>query len=462
MATESSANSQQNPLNSPAPAPSPSDPPKQIYEPSKVPPSVWVMTTNFAEGLPFMIVRILSSVFFTDIGVKERYLGYLNFFGIPWNFKFLWSPIVDIFSTKRRWMVVIQGLISILTMAIAMICYSIPAEGDPSKFLLLISVIFVGMAFIAATNDISIDAYYLEGLRDKTSQAAYSGYRVMAYRLSMIFARSGLVALAAYVGNQLGGTNKYLPWAYAFAGGALVMILLSLFHQFFVSDFVTKQFGSSSAKEKMAAFGNAFTSYLQQDRVVLILAFIITYKVGDEILFSMVTPFLMRELGINKAQYSWIAGIVGAWCTVIGAMLGAWWIKKYGLKRAIWPLTLMMNVNMWAYIWLAWVKPNPNTNFGLSLIAIAHGYEQIAAGLGSAALTVFMMRTCKPDFKAAHYAIGSAIMSIPATFIGGFGGWIVESIGYLNLFILAFFASIPSMIMLTKLPIAEEDQPVTK
>lgn len=422
--------------------------------------TLWVCSTYFAEGLPFMIVRIVSSVFFTDIGAKERYIGYLNFLNTPWNFKFLWAPFLDTISTKRQWLIVMQALISLLTMVIALACYLIPMgatpDGAAAPYLLFIAVVFAGMGFISATNDIAIDAYYLEGLTDKREQAAYSGYRVLAYRLAMIFARTGLVAFVAYMASRLGGSNKYLPWFYAFAAGAVTMFLLSLFHALKLPHFEKDRTSIPSNEEIVTTFRRAFTTYLDQEKILLVLVFIILYKLGDEILFSMATPFLIRELGVSKDQYAWIGGIVGAGGTIVGTMLGGWWIKKQGLKKAIWPLTFLMNINIWVYIWLAYAKPDPKTIYGVTLIASVHGYEQVAAGLGSAALLIYLLGTCKPEFKAAHYAIGSAIMSLGGTLFGGFGGQIVEKVGYLNLFIIAFFASIPSMLMLFFVPIKKD------
>jgi MFS transporter, PAT family, beta-lactamase induction signal transducer AmpG len=432
--------------------------------------TLWVNTTYFAEGLPYMIVRIISTVFFTDLGIKERYLGYLNFLAVPWNLKFLWSPLLDIFSTKRRWLITLQFLISLLTMAIAVTAFFLPSTGDTSRYVVFIVVIFVGMAFLSATNDIAIDAYYLEGLTDKGDQALYSGYRIMAYRIAMIFARSGLVALVAIIAAQMGikteqnpnpqGAIMALPWAYALAAGGLTMFLIALFHAIKLPQFERKRVVKEDEKKETIwnTFGRAFSTYLQQERIALVLAFIILYKIGDEILFSMTTPFLKRELGITNEQYAWVGGIVGAACVVLGAMVGGWWIKRQGLKKAIWPLTILMNFNIWAYIWLAYIKPDPKTTAGIAKIAFVHGYEQLAAGLGSAALLIYLLRTCKPDFKAAHYAIGSAIMTLGGTLFGGFGGQIVEKYGYLNLFILAFFASIPSMLLLFWVPLKDEQK----
>lgn len=420
-------------------------------------PNVWVFSTYLAEGLPYAVIRILSSVFFTDIGMKERYIGYLNFLGIPWNLKFLWAPLLDLVGKKRTWMIVVQGLITAFFLGIAYTCFIASAHPRGELILGLIAAAFILLAFLSATNDIAIDGYYMEGLTDPKEQAAYTGYRVFAYRLAVIWVRSGFVALAAFIAADLGGADKYRPWGYAFGAAALTMFFLTLFHAWqsprFEKDHIVS--GRSFAG-LLKDFGRAFATYFDQERVILVILFIITYKIGDEILFSMGTPFLMRELGVTKAQLSWLSGILGALGAIAGTSLGGIWIKKKGLKKAVWPLTLIMNLNIWAYVWLAWALPSATDPWGLTLIAAVHAYEQMAAGLGNAVLIVFILRTCKPEFKASHYAVGTAIMSLFSTFFGGFGGVLVEKMGYLNLFILAFFASIPSMILLFWVPIKEE------
>jgi MFS transporter, PAT family, beta-lactamase induction signal transducer AmpG len=420
-------------------------------------PGVWVFSTYLAEGLPYSIIRILSSVFFTDIGLKERYLGYLNFLGIPWNLKFLWAPFLDIIGKKRTWMIAVQALITASILGISYSCFIAGRQTDPGLILAIIAGTFILLAFLSATNDIAIDGYYMEGLTDPKEQAAYTGYRVFAYRMAVILVRSGFVALAAYAAVRLGGGDKYHPWGYAFGAAALSMLLMTLFHTWqlprFEQDRIQK---TRSIVEITREFGRAFSTYFDQERVALVIIFIITYKIGDEILFSMGTPFLMRELGVTKAQLSWLSGILGALGAIAGTSIGGLWIKKKGLKKAIWPLTILMNFNIWAYIGLAWSLPSALTSSGLILIAAVHCYEQMAAGLGNAVLMVYILRTCKPEFKASHYAVGSAIMSLFSTFFGGFGGLMVENMGYLNLFILAFAASIPAMVLMFWVPIREE------
>lgn len=420
-------------------------------------PQIWCFSTYFAEGLPYAIVRLMSSVFFTDIGMKERYIGYLNFLGIPWNLKFLWAPFLDIFGKKRTWMICFQALLTLFIACIACISALIPVQGNAAAYGAGIAVVFVVLAFVAATNDIAIDGYYLEGLRDPREQALYTGYRVFAYRLGLILVRSGFVGVAAFMASHTEGGSKFAPWGYAFGAAALTMLCITVFHALKLPRFEAARTNAKvTAAAMMKKFGNAFITYSKQERFALVIIFIVVYKIGDELLFSMGTPFLMRELGVTKAQFAWIGGLLGAFGAIAGTAIGGIWIKKKGLKKSIWPLTILMNFNIWAYIWLAFEKPSSASIAGIWTIALVHCYEQLAAGLGNAVLVVFILRTCKPEFKASHYAIGSAIMSLFSTFFGGFSGVIVEHIGYLNLFICSFLASLPSMMLLLWVPIKEE------
>jgi PAT family beta-lactamase induction signal transducer AmpG len=417
----------------------------------------WVCTTYFAEGLPFMIVRILSGVFFTQIGVKERYLGYLNFLGLPWNIKFLWAPLVDGWGTKRGWQVALQALLGALTAAVALLAHFAGGAAEPAHFFEAIAGVFVLMAIVAATNDIAIDGYYLEALPKREDQALYSGYRVLAYRMAMVFARSGLVAFAAWSVGTVTSGSVYDGWCLAFGVGAITLIGGAFLHSTLLphSTIVHTQVETQFAKARRV-FVEGFKTYIAQPQVLITLIFIVLYKMGDELLFSMVTPFMLRELRVSAEQYATIGGIVGALGTIVGAMWGGWLIQKMGLKKALWPLTIAMNANIWLYIWLSIAKPNPLTTKGLSVIALIHGIEQIAAGLGSAALLVFLLGTCSREYRATHYAIGSAIMSIPGTIVGGYGGVIVEGIGYTGLYLMAFVASLPGMLLIPFVPIREE------
>lgn len=469
-------------------------------------PGVWCFTTYFTEGLPYSIVRMMSMVFFTDIGMKEKYIGYLNFLGIPWNLKFLWAPLVDIFGKKRNWLIIVQFLITLFTAAIAGICfYADHMTGTVFSTTFLI-FIFIILAFVSATNDVVIDGYYMEGLPDPKEQAAYTGYRVFAYRISMIAVKFGIIYTVGVVAKTITGGNAYHAWGYGFGVAALVMGLFSIFHLLALPGFEKAKESVPTVKKVFSDFATSFATYLEISKnrtivaltsgiiaailifgvllvfkidlmqalayaIILLLAvlvvqarpvvalsliFIIFYKIGDEIIFSMGTPFLKRYLLVTNIQLAWMTGLVGLVGSIAGTTVGGLWIKKRGLKKSIWPLTLFMNVNILAYVWLAWHRPLATTTSGLIVIGAVYCYEQIAAGLGNASLIVYILQTCKKEFKAGHYAIGSAFMSIFSSVFGGFGGVIVEHMGYTKLFLIGLAATIPSMMLLFCVPIKGE------
>ncbi|HOU53770.1 MAG TPA: MFS transporter [Myxococcota bacterium] len=414
--------------------------------------ATWVGTTYFAEGLPYMLVRYLAGVYLTDLGFREAWLGLLNLLGIPWNLKFLWAPAVDLFGTRRGWLTRVQGalvagfgLLAVLAALGPLEAGAGGAESLGSHWTIpMVLGLLVALAVLSATHDIAIDGYYMEAIPDPTRQAAYTGLRVMTYRFAVIFTKSVLVAVAGY-----------WAWSGAFLLGTLTLLALLLFHVR-VLPRVEAPAERRSASQNLHLFGEAFLSWIRQDRILLILAFIATYKLGDEVLFSMNTPFLIRELGVSKAQLSWLAGVLGTTASIAGSLVSAWAIRRFGLRRAIWPLTLAMNLNLWAYVWLAWDRPEAATTSGIAWIAAVHAYEQFAAGLGNAVLVVFIMRICLPRYKAAHYAIASAISSVGSSLFGGLGGYIVEGWGYVTLFVLAFLAAVPSMAILLVLEVPEE------
>jgi PAT family beta-lactamase induction signal transducer AmpG len=417
----------------------------------------WVASTYFAEGLPYMMVRYLAGVYLTDVGVKELYLGFLNFLALPWNLKFLWAPAVDMFGTKRGWLLRVEALL-VLVIALMGVCvFGGPAVAHggatavtsaaavASLAVRLLMVVLVIAAFLAATHDVSIDGYFMEGITDQREQARHTGLRVMAYRMAVVFTRSVLVATAGW-----------LSWCWSFFGAALTLGLLLGFHWFYLPRFERPHTAQDQAEGVLRKYGRAFATYVDQPKIVLVLVFIITYKLGDEILFSMHTPFLMRALGVAKTDLAWMQGLLGTGASIAGSLFSAWAIRRFGLRRAVWPLTLGMNLNIWVYVWLAWMRPDPRLTSGLATIAGILAYEQFAAGLGNSVLMIYSMRTCKAEFKAAHFAIASAIASIAGTVVGGFGGAIVERVGYLWLFVLSFVAACPSMVCLLFLPMRDE------
>jgi PAT family beta-lactamase induction signal transducer AmpG len=480
-------------------------------------PHIWTFTTYFTEGLPYTVIRIISSVFFRDMKVSLESIGLTSLFGLPWVLKFLWGPQVDLYTTKRRWILFMQFLLVLMVLAAAIL------SGLPYGVKAIALLFFIG-SFIAATHDMAIDGYYMEAL-DETDQAKFVGYRIMAYRIAMMTGTGVIVTIGATT-----------TWLTGFLGAAGLLALLFVYHLFFLPRMEKEgvpfqallrkllsvrtvlwilillvfaaavgwglkqgwrelarvripilshirfsgcvgigllfglsllalfknQIKSLLLRRRNSFYSRAFIAYTDRPRIGAAIAFIILMRAGESMLFSMVSPFMV-DLGI-KMHYGWISGGVGLPCSIVGAMAGGWTIAKFGLKKTIWPFLLAQNLTIVIYMLLAFhlgeylvlntgaSTITPIGNFNLFLVAAVHGFDQFAGGLGTAVLTTFLMRTCLPSFKAAHFAIGTGLMSISGVFSGVLGGFFAGWLGYGTFFGISFLASIPSMAMIFFIP----------
>ena len=217
-----------------------------------------------------------------------------------------------------------------------------------------------------------------------------------------------------------------------------------------------------------AFFSEAFFTFMDREKIGPILAFIVLIRTGEYMLSTMVAPFMV-DLGI-KHHYGWISGGVGLPFSIIGAMLGGWLISKYSLKKMIWPLLLAQNFTNLAYMFLALKLdafvllntgnpiPAPIGVNNLLAVVCVHAFDQFAGGLGTAVLMVFLMRLCKPRFKAAHYAIGTGLMSFSGLYAGVLSGFLAAWAGYGYFFGISFLLSIPGMGLIFFIPLAENKQ----
>ncbi len=405
----------------------------------------WVSSTYFAQGLPFMLINFLFAAYLTDIGVKEAWIGYLNYFGLAWSLKFLWAPAVDFWGTKRRWLVTVEGALVAGFGLLTLLMMHGPRDAAAADHNVLLQgaiATLAVLAVLAATHDIAIDGYYMEAITDPGEQAAYTGLRSLAFQVAKLFVRSALLALTGWIG-----------WHWGFGVGAITLAILWMFHLAFLPRVEIARTRRTTVPEAMRGFGRAFLSYLRQPSILLVLALLVTYKLGDQLMFALNTTFLMREVGVSKPDLAWIGGLLGSAALTAGSLTSAWAIQKFGWRRSVWPLTLGMNLNIWLYVWLAWsvaqAKIDPShVAPGLPVVAFIYSFEQFAGGLGSSALIVFALRTCNPDFKAAHYAIATALASLGGATLGAKAGEIVTQIGYTQLFLLSFAVAIPSMLIL--------------
>lgn len=402
-------------------------PPSQAPPPARLAAAPWVTSTYFAEGLPYAIVRQLSAEFFTSMGTKLEAIGLTSLYGLAWNLKLLWSPLLNRHGTLRRWLLGLQALLGLVVMAVAWRA----GEGNLGG----VARILVVAAFLAATHDIAIDGFYLDAL-DKGSQTALAGLRTSAFRVAML-AGKGLLVLAGAL--QLRGFERTAAWRITFiAAGAALLVLAG------VHALALPRPPSRRAAGPALRYHDAFLSFLKQPRVGVSVAFIVLYKAGDSLMFNMNAPFL-KSLGMGNL----IRGYVGSGSLVVsitGAIAGGAAIARFGLSRTLRPIVAVQSFAILLYVALAAARP------GLVAVSVVALLEQLAAGVGDSALAVFLMRRCAPEHKAAHYAIASALMSVMATSAGVSSGYLVRQLDFPLFFAVAFVASLPGLVLAWYVP----------
>lgn len=383
--------------------------------------SPWVASTYFAEGLPFSLVHQVSAQYFTAMGASLSAIGLTSLYGLAWNLKFLWAPLVDRFGTARKWLFVSQLL---LGAAVGLIAWP-AATAD----LRTVAGLLVVVAVLGATQDIAIDGYYLRAL-GKKDQAALSGLRVGAYRSALLFG-NGLIVVVA---------GRY-SWLAGFAVASATLFLLSGAHAMWLPRAergdVTASAGGGRAG--IGYFG-AFSTFFRQEKIGVILAFILLFRAGDALMFAMSTP-LLDSLGLDTELRGWVGGVLGTAGSISGAVIGGALIARFGFSRTLVPITMVQSAAILLYVLLAVTRPP------LPVIVTIVVVEQLVAGIGTAAFLVFLMRRCSSTYKASHFAIATALMSVASTVFGGTSGYLAMKTGFPLFFLIAFLVSIPGVVL---------------
>ena len=378
----------------------------------------WVVSTYFAEGLPFSIVHQVSMELFTAMGASAEAVGLTALYGLPWNLKFLWGPVVDRYGTLRRWVVALQAALGIVVGLIAW-----PAQ----RFdLAMVARALLVVAVLAATHDVAVDGFYMRAL-GKADQAALSGLRAAAFRVAMAAGKGGLVVLAGL-----------LSWRASFFTAGATLLLLALVHALALPRERPREVGA--AKASLARFYlDAYRTFLAQPAAGLALAFILVYRAGDALMFAMSTK-LLAHLGLGLVERGVLNGVGGA-AGIAGSMVGGLVISRLGLRRTLAPIALVQGLAVLLYVALAAREPSA------AWIHAAVIAERVFEGVGGAALMVFIMSRCSGEYRASHFALGSAVMSVAAMVLGSASGFLLSQLGYPAFFALAYVATIPGIFL---------------
>ncbi|MDD5557800.1 MAG: MFS transporter [bacterium] len=403
-------------------------------------PWIYVPTLYFAEGVPYVLVNVVSVVVYKTMDVPNSLIGLTSLLYLPWVIKPLWGPLVDARSTKRRWVVAAQVLMALW---FALAARAIGAEA----FFPLSIAAFILLAFTSATHDIATDGFYMLAL-SKEGQALYAGVRGTFYRLAMIASAGGLVVVAGLIQRRSGLVAE--SWSFVFLLAGAVFIALAAFHDRYLP-FPAADAPSRPAAGGGSAFAGAFGSYFSRPGIARIVAFILLYRLGEAMLVKMAQPFLLDDpsaggLGLPTETVGLAYGTAGTLCLLAGGILGGWLISRLGFRRCILPMALALNVPNLGYVYMAWARP------GLAATYALIGIEQFGYGVGFAAFTVYLMYIAREPFKTSHYAISTGLMALGMMAPGAASGYLQEIFGYRAFFVIVCLLTIPGIIAVLFIP----------
>jgi PAT family beta-lactamase induction signal transducer AmpG len=409
-------------------------------------PWAFIPTQYFAEGLPYVLVNTLSVAMYSSLGASNEFIGLTSFLYLPWSLKLFWSPYVDANSTKRNWVIKMQMAIAILFVLVAII---VQMPMIYTGTLILFSLI----AFLSATHDIVTDGFYLHAL-DKKDQAFFTGIRSTFYRLSMIFGSGFLVWFAGYYGHFSGNISN--GWSASFMIAGLLFLVFYFYHgKFLPYPQTDKPIRDSNENISKIPFAIVFKQYFKQDKIGVVLAYILLYRFGEGLLVKMAQPFLLAPtekggLAISLEKLGVMYGTFGVLALVAGGILGGWAIKQFGLKKLIWLMAICMNVPNLLYAYLAYTFPS------IYVVQVSIIIEQFGYGFGFSAFLVYLLYISKGQFKTSFYAISTGLMAVGMMLPGFVSGYLQAEIGYFWLFILSFLFTIPGMLTIFFLPFPED------
>jgi MFS transporter, PAT family, beta-lactamase induction signal transducer AmpG len=375
----------------------------------------------FIQGAPAGILWEVLPVFFRVNGVSLRAIGGLRLLELPYSLKVFWSPLVHRYGDRRIW--VLACMLGIAAVLFILPFIELAAVGW------IVLLLILALTTLSATQDVAIDSYSV-ALVNREEEGAANGVRASAYRAALVFFGSGMVFLAAAI-----------AWGQLFILGAVLFAILG----FFV--FAIPRLALPA--DSRAHWLQGFVGWAGTWRVIPLVLFVLTYKLGEFAIGPMVKPFwvdygksIWPSRDVLMFQIGLFPTTLGIILSIVGALIGGAFISRYGVFHAVWFLGLLQAVSNLGYSFVAWMDLGRFGLYGASM------FESLSGGLGTAAFLAFLMNICQKEHATVQYAFLSSIFSLTGRLVGGISGVGAERFGYGNYFALTFLLSLPAYLLL--------------
>lgn len=431
-------------------------------------PISWVPTLYFAMGMPFVVLNMVCVLMFKGLDVSDAQIAlWTSIIMFPWTLKPLWSPLLEMYKTKKFFVIVTQIATGCIFGLVALALHL------PDFFAVCIALLAV-IALSGATHDVAADGVYMASL-SKEDQARYIGWQGAFYNIAKIAATGGLVMLAGvlikhFTGdvNTLDATaaavakrqGTVMAWTVIMAVIGLIMVLLGLYNAKFVpADHRDAAADRPGFKETMVELGNVFVDLFRKRHIIYYIFFIILYRFAEGFVMKIVPLFLKADranqgLGLSEEEIGLCYGTFGAAAFVIGSILAGYYVAHRGLKKSLFSLCCVFNLPFVAYTLLAIYQPESLWLIGGGIVLEYFGY-----GFGFVGLTLFMMQQIAPGkHQMAHYAFASGIMNLGVMLPGMLSGYVSDWLGYRDFFIFVLVCTIPAFLITWFVPFTYPDK----
>ena len=391
-------------------------------------PWAWIPTLYFAQGLPYVAVMTLSVIMYKRLGISNTDIAlYTGWLYLPWVIKPVWSPFIDIISTKRRWTLMMQWT---LAASLAGIAFTIPTE----MFFQLTLAVFWIVGFTSATHDIAADGFYMLALTGH-QQSFYVGIRSTFYRIATVAGQGALVILAGSIETCTGDIP--FAWSVAFGVLSVFFLMVSLYHGWALPRPVadSARDSSRSAHDVFREFVDTFRSFFRKKQIWAAVAFMLLYRLPEAQLVKLINPFLLDPvseggLGLSTKVVGFVYGTIGIIGLTSGGIVGGIMAARGGLRRWLKPMAWSMSLTCLTFVYLSYA-----TEPSLLTINICVFVEQFGYGFGFTAYMLYLIYFSEGRHRTAHYSICTGFMALGMMLPGMAAGWLQETIGYRYFFI---------------------------
>ena len=420
-------------------------------KPSYPNPFLWVPSSYLAMGLIYVTVGSVANVMFKNMGMDNTNAAFWSsILGFPYTFKFLWAPLLELYKTKKFFVVLMQFL---LAASIAGVAFALQLPGK--TWLVPVLVLLAVSAMLGATQDIGSDGVYVTTLPPR-DMAKYTGFQSMCWNAGFLLAAGPLIHFSGVLHES---THSWgTSWMVILLVIAGIMILAGLYHSRLLPPGAAALDAPKTFGQAMGTFGHAFATFFQKKGVWLMIAFAFFYRTGFGLIDKMGPLFMIDDrakggLGLSNQMLGDINGTFGTGAFILGSLVGGWVVSRAGLKKSLLILCLCLNVPNVTFLILSQTLPS-----NYYVIAGIVTLEKLGWGIGCVGHMIYMMQQIAPGpYKTAHYTIATALMGACMMLTGAVSGYVQKWVGYQWFFIIVLLAAAPSILVTLLAPFHHAD-----